>query len=622
MRRFSINRSAVPYLAIDTLLIVLSLSVAFVVRLGFPIDADYLGFLRLYTLPIVILKLTIFYLFRLYHRMWRYAGTRELRAVIEATMASSAAVLFLSFILQTTTIPRTVFVVDWLLTLILVGGSRLAPRSLSELTAYGDASSGAKRVLVVGAGDAGELLVRELLKNRAQGLLPIGFIDDDPGKRRLELHGLKVLGTRRELPGILAGQDIDEVVIAMPSASRDIKEAILSDCERANTKCRTVPGLFDLVSGRVNVSNLRNVEIEDVLGREPVKVELQELSAHIAGRTVLVTGAGGSIGSELCRQASTLKPALLIMVDIAENSLFEIEQELIAVGGSPLMTVVADVKDEDRMDEILQAYHPQIVFHAAAYKHVPMMEMNPRVALENNFIGTQVIAEAAIRHHVKEFVLISTDKAVNPLSVMGLSKALAEKAVLSLGGRRHTKLMIVRFGNVLASSGSVVPTFKQQISRGGPVTITHPDMKRYFMTITEAVQLVIQASALGESGQVFVLDMGEPIKIVDLAKKMIKLYAPEPDKIAIDFIGLRSGEKLEEELFRPREQRLKTEHEKILLAVDSEADPAALAPQLEEIEGLIKTGQMRPAFNAIRDLFPETAAEEPQNQEIKVPADR
>lgn len=599
MNRFRSGAKRSSIVILDVIALSGSIIAAFWLRLGWPIRPDYLELLRLYLIPFLLVKLTIFYAFGMYRRLWRYASIHELRVIVQAVVTSSLTILFISYAVRTMPIPRSVFIVDGLLTLITIGAIRFSGRTLSELRLYGRAPAGARRIFVVGAGDAGEMLVKEMLKNSALGFLPIGFIDDDPGKKRMTVHGVKVLGTREDLRGAIEDGRPDEVIIAMPSVSRQVKEEVVNVCKQTGVRCRTLPGIYELIDGRFSVGQIRDVQIEDILGRDPVTVNLAEIGKFIEGKSVLVTGAGGSIGSELCRQISYFKPGLLAMVDIAENSLFDIEQELLEKNLAPLVAVIGDVKDEMRMDEVIEVHKPEIVFHAAAYKHVPMMEMNPKAALENNFLGTLVLARTAARHGVGKLVLVSTDKAVKPVNVMGTSKALAEKAVLSLGGER-TGFIIVRFGNVLASKGSVVPTFQRQIAAGGPVTITHPDMKRYLMTITESVQLILQAAAFGGSGDLFLLDMGEQVSIVELAEKMIALSGLTLDKIQIAYVGVRPGEKLEEELVSPSESLMASPHPKIFKLKDS-APPVA-NDHIHELEALVKKGRMEPAFAKIRTM--------------------
>lgn len=584
----------------DALALSFTIIVSFWIRIGWPLRPQYLHFLESYIIPFILVKLIIFYLFGMYRRLWRYASIHELRIIIQAVGSSSLMILFLSYALGTVPIPRTVLIVDGLLTMIMVGGIRFSGRTLSELRFYGRAPADARRVLIVGAGDAGEMLAKEMLKNTALPFLPIGFIDDDPAKKRMSVHGIKVLGTCQDLKEIIEDSVANEVIIAMPSVTRKLKEEIVNICKQTGVRCRTLPGIYEIIDGRVHIGQIRDIQIEDILGRDPVTVNLEEISRSISDSVVLVTGAGGSIGSELCRQIGYFKPALLVIVDIAENSLFEIEQELIEKNLCKVMAVIGDVRDEIKMDEVLQAYNPHVIFHAAAYKHVPMMEMNPKVALENNFIGTLILGEAAVRHRVDKFVMISTDKAVNPINIMGTSKALAEKAVLSLAGK-GTDFVVVRFGNVLASKGSVVPTFQRQIAAGGPITITHPDMKRFLMTITESVQLVLQAAAFGGPGDVYMLDMGEQVSIVELAEKLIKLSGYTSEQMTIQYIGIRPGEKIEEELTAETESLLDSPHPKIFRLKDSA--PAVSGSDLHEIEELVKQSRMPAAFGKIDSLI-------------------
>lgn len=590
------------FIFFDILALNISILAAFWIRLGWPFHAEYVTFLRAYLIPLILVKLSIFYLSGMYRRLWRYASMQELKVIVQAVISSSLAILVFSYGLGTLPIPRTVFIVDGLLTLMLVGGVRFSGRTFSEIKLYRRALPGVRRVLIIGAGDAGQLLAKEMLKNQALGYLPIGFIDDDPGKKRMAIHGIKVLGTREDLRDIIAAGTVGEVVIAMPSVNRQVKEGVVNICKQAGIRCRTLPGIYEIIDGQVGIAQIRDVQIEDILGRDPVLVNAEEISRFIEGKTVLITGAGGSIGSELCRRVNIFKPGMLVIVDIAENSLFEIEQELLEKPSSPVMTIVADVKDEHRMDEVLQAYHPQIIFHAAAYKHVPMMEMNPKAALENNFIGTLVLAEAAVRHRTQKFVLISTDKAVNPVNIMGMSKALAERVILSMPPA-ETDFIAVRFGNVLASRGSVVPTFQRQIAAGGPVTVTHPDMKRYLMTIAESVQLVLQAAAFGRGDEVFMLDMGEQVSIVELAEKLIRLSGFDLEKMPIKYTGIRQGEKIAEELFSNAEIKAPSQHEKIF-KLKSDYDRLSLGQQMHDLETLIQQGHMRAAFSKMRSLLP------------------
>ncbi len=589
----------------DAILLALALLIAFGLRFGFILPSEYLDFLKVFAVPIILIKLSFLISFGIYQRFWRYASIGTLNILLRAITLSSLSIVFLLYFIQTLALPRSVFVIDWLLSIIFLGGTRFFSRSINELKLIATMPTSTTRILIAGAGDAGEMLVREMLKNRSVGYLPVGFIDSDQNKQRMLIHGIRVLGTLDQLTQIAKSRQIDELIIAMPSAPKEIKKKIALDCESMGIKCKTLPGVYEILDEKVTLSQIRDVGVEDILGREPVKINLEEVSAYITNEKIMVTGAGGSIGSELCRQIIKLKPSRLVAVDQSENNLFEIEQELTGKTATPFTPVVLDIKEEDKLSLIFERHKPGVVFHAAAYKHVPMMEKNPEAALLNNFVGTWVVANACLEFGSKKFVLISTDKAVNPQNFMGISKALAEQIVQMLSDKNSTQFITVRFGNVLASRGSVVPLFKEQIIKGGPLTVTHPEMKRYFMTISEAVQLVIQAGALGTGKEIFVLDMGEQIKIDDLARNMIRLSGFEPGKdIAIYYIGARPGEKLEEELFAANEKKLPTSHPKIFKAIQNVQEKIALENNLIEIRTLLEQGKVNFALEKIYQLIP------------------
>jgi FlaA1/EpsC-like NDP-sugar epimerase len=541
--------------------------------------------LFLATVLIVIgLKLAVFVIARFYTKWWRFTSLRDLQAIVLATVVSS---LLVTAVLSQwrpddlPVVPRSVLLFDLLLTLTLIGGVRFAVRSLVERPPRTELVQKGREVLVCGAGDAGITLLREMKRNRALGYTPIGIIDDDPRKRRLRVQGTRVLGNRGDLPSILREVQVDEVIIAMPSAPGRVRQEIVAACRAAGVPCTTLPSLPELITGEVAVSLLREVRVEDVLGRAPVDVDFLRVARYLNGRVVLVTGAGGSIGRELCRQVAAVGATRLIMVDHAENNLFEIDLELRERGRADLVPVIADCRDTQAMERVFARERPDIVFHAAAYKHVPMMELNPVQAVANNAIATAVLADLASRFNVERFCLISTDKAVEPKTVMGASKAMAERIVEARAGEEGTRYAAVRFGNVLGSSGSVLPIFQRQIAQGGPVTVTHPEMTRFFMTIPEAVQLVIEATGIAEGGDIFVLDMGEPVRILDLAKRMIELS--EGGDIAIEITGVRPGEKLHEELFNVDESVKPTRYGKIMRATRPPLDPYVLQAGVEEL---------------------------------------
>ncbi|MDD5658789.1 MAG: nucleoside-diphosphate sugar epimerase/dehydratase [Actinomycetota bacterium] len=525
-----------------------------------------------YIIIITIAKLLMFWLFGMYRRIWKYASVKDMLAIVEATAASSFLMVVIFYILGAPVgflglkinfslpyFPRSIFIIDFILTLILIALSRFSERFFNELK-FGNVKTRKKRVLIIGAGDAGEMIVREITRQAIGEYIAIGFLDDDPVKIGKQIHGVKVLGSISRMETIISKYSIDEIIMAIPSASGDLRKNIALRAKEKGIRCKTLPSLYEVIDDKVYLYQIRDIEIEDILGREPIRIKIPEVVAEIRDRVILITGAGGSIGSEICRQVVRFNPAKMILVDHAENALFLIEKELkekyFYLGAIP---IVANVKDKEIMKSVIKRYKPAILFHAAAYKHVPLMQLNPEAAIQNNFIGTKTLAKLSIEFGVKRFVMLSTDKAVKPSNVMGISKLLAEKYLQALSKEGQTRFIIVRFGNVLGSQGSVVPIFKQQILSGGPVKVTHPEMKRYFMTIPEAAQLVIQASIIGQGGEVFVLDMGEPFNILDLATNMIKLYGMEPGKdIEIIYTGLRSGEKLNEELISEDEELVLT----------------------------------------------------------------
>jgi FlaA1/EpsC-like NDP-sugar epimerase len=563
-------------------------------------------------LLVVAIKLPVFALSGFYNRWWRYVSTRDMWGALRGVVLASVAVflVFTLFDVHRVAVPRGVWFIDLLLCLALVAGSRLLARTLIERPLPGRIVTSGKDVVVVGAGDAGQLVVKEMQRNPALGYTPIGLLDDDPRKRNLRLHGVRVLGTVADLAHVVRDRRPDEILIAIPSASGDLRARIVETARPLHVTVKTLPSLSDLVSGDRDLARqLRPVEVEDVLGREPVSVDLASISDYVADEVVLVTGAGGSIGSELCRQISRLGPAKLVLLDNAEPALFEIERELVRDRGFlAAAAVVGDVKDAGKLRQVFDKYRPGVVFHAAAYKHVALMEANPVEAVRNNTLGTRVVADVAAEYGAKRFVLVSTDKAANPKTVMGQSKALAEWIVETWGHRTDvtTRFVAVRFGNVLGSSGSVVPIFRRQIARGGPVTVTHPQMTRFFMTIPEAVQLIVQAGAIGGRGQVYVLDMGEPVRIVDLAEKMIRLSGKEPGtEIAIEYIGPAPGEKLHEELVGAGETASPSAHPKIDLISRPPIDPDWLESELAVLERLVADGETLELVGELRRVVDE-----------------
>jgi FlaA1/EpsC-like NDP-sugar epimerase len=610
--RSPINRHSIWQVAVDAGLVALAWWLAWNLRFeSRPVYYD-----RYLDLGIVLLvvgiKLPVFALSGFYNRWWRYVSTRDMWAAFRGVVLASVAVflVFTLFDVHRVAVPRGVWFIDLLLCLALVAGSRLLARTLIERPLPGRIVTRGKEVVVVGAGDAAQLVVKEMQRNPALGYTPIGLLDDDPRKRNLRLHGVRVLGTTSDLAHILRDRRPDEVLIAIPTASGELRAQIVETARGLRVPVKTLPSLSDLVSGDRDLARqLRPVEVEDVLGREPVEVDIASISGYVEGEVVLVTGAGGSIGSELCRQIARLRPAKLVLLDHAEPALFDIERELVRERGFlAAAAVVGDVKDGAKLRQVFDKYRPGVVFHAAAYKHVALMEANPIEAVRNNTIGTRVVADVAVEYGAKRFVLVSTDKAANPKTVMGQSKALAEWIVETWGHRADvgTRFVAVRFGNVLGSSGSVVPIFRRQIARGGPVTVTHPEMTRFFMTIPEAVQLIVQAGAIGGRGQVYVLDMGEPVRIVDLADKMIRLSGKEPGTdVAIEFIGPAPGEKLHEELVGAGETATPSPHPKIDLITRSPVDSDWLEAELALLERLVSDGETLELVGTLRRLVEE-----------------
>ncbi len=562
---------------------------------------------------VVLGTLIVLAVFGLYEKWWRYFRLPDFAALVRAIAVSTLILLIALYLLRPfdEAIPRSVLVTQFLLTTFMLGGARLLVRGIVERPSRRNASAKDSKMLVVGAGSGGQMVVRELQLNPNLGQRAIGFLDDDPRKRGMRLHGIKVVGTTSEIERVLEELKPDEVTIAIPSAPGELRGRVVAACRERDVTVRTLPTVFELLRGGVQLTRqLREVKVEDVLGREPILMELDRVGAYLQEKVVLVTGAGGSIGSELVRQIARVRPKLLVILDHAEDNLFRIDREMIEERHfTRIESVLADCKEPDRMLEVMQRFRPDVVFHAAAYKHVSLMESNPLAAVRNNAIATRVTAETAAASGCERFVLVSTDKAVNPRTVMGASKAMAEW-IIEAARLKHTttRFITVRFGNVLASSGSVVPIFRSQIERGGPVTVTDAEMTRYFMTIPEAVQLVIRAGDLGAgTGEVFVLEMGEPVKIVDLAHNMIRLAGYEPDKdIAIEFTGRRPGEKLHEELFNSDERQQATSAEKIVRAVRrTPLDPEWVSEAVSRLEQLVREGDEAHLAEKTVDLVKE-----------------
>ena len=531
----------------------------------------------------VLLNLVIFYFYGMYHRIWHYARMRDLVAIIGAVTLSQAAVFIITVMLSLE-VSRSVLILNWLLSIGAIGASRLMFKINLDLVTE---SKGEKEnLLIVGAGDAGAMLVRELEQNDNATTRIIGFVDDDEKKQKGRLAGFPILGTINELSDVVKKNKIDEIVIAIPSADGDTIRHIDLQCRNTGVKVRIMPSIYEMVSDEVSMGEMREIQLEDLLRRDPIHLDFAKITNYIAGKTVLITGAGGSIGSEISRQISRVGAREIILLGRGENSIYEIHQELKRKFPEQIYhTVIANITDKDRMARIFKRFQPQVVFHAAAHKHVPLMEIQPDEAIRNNVFGTKNVAELADLNHAEIFVLISTDKAVNPTSVMGATKRTAELVLQEINQHSKTKFVTVRFGNVLGSRGSVVPLFEKQIAAGGPVTVTHKDMTRFFMTIPEAVQLVLQAGSQAEGGEVFVFDMGKPVKIKDMAEDLIRLHGLTPGKdIKIIYTGLRPGEKLYEELLTSEEGTTSTKHKKIFKAQIQPLDELDLQQSLQTLK--------------------------------------
>ncbi|MBD3382347.1 MAG: SDR family NAD(P)-dependent oxidoreductase, partial [candidate division Zixibacteria bacterium] len=605
--------------ALDLFFIIASYWGAFQLRFGGQVQpAEYDIFFNT-VFMVVIVRFALFAYFKVYSGLYRYASIDDLIEIIKAVAIGSVLLIIPIFFIPIRSFPRSVLLIDSLLLIILSGGLRLAIRLGRELMP--NFLRTGKRVLIIGAGDAGEMIVREMKRSRVLNYSPIGFIDDDVRKKGITIHGVPVLGDQTEIGEVVKKQMIEEIIIAIPSATNRQMRRIIENCRKLTISFKTVPPLKDIIGDQVYLHQVREIRVTDLLGREPIDLNIDLIAEFIQGKRVLVTGAAGSIGSEICRQILNFKPEKLVIIDRAENSLYDLQQELKDDTGAQKEFIVADVNNLSKMERIFEEYQPQILYHAAAFKQVPLMEVFPEEAVNNNIFGTRTVLELAIRYKLSHFILISTDKAVSPTSVMGASKKACELLAGSVAGNPFTRVIVVRFGNVLDTVGSVVPLFRKQIEMGGPVTVTDPRITRYFMTVSEATLLVLEASAVGKSGQLMVLKMGEPVKIVDLAKDMITLagFVPNED-IDISFIGLRPGEKLEEELIIAEDNLVSSDHPKMLIAEPSHCDPDRLRDHLDQLSLLCQKLDRSGIITKLQEIIPNytpTLALYIKNEEVK-----
>ena len=603
---------------IDIALIYLSYIFAFLIRFEWQLSNSSFNTFIEVAFILIAIKIVTFYYFKLYENLWRYAGVLDVLQIVIAVGTANAIAISFLFLIQAN-LPRSIYVLVFILDVFFIGGSRFGYRVLRELTGgrlYAINKNGRNghlvKALIIGAGEAGAMVIRELRNHPELNTRAVAVLDDDKEKHRRKINGVPVLGGIENVGEVVSNLGINEIIIAIPSAKNKDIRRILDLCKDTRCKLKTLPGVYEIIDGKVSVKHIRDVEIEDLLGREPVNLNIEEISGYLRGKTVLVTGGGGSIGSELCRQIARFDPKLLLILDIYENNAYSLQVEL-ARKHPELKTkiLIASVRDRARLDRIFDTYRPQVVFHAAAHKHVPLMEENPTEAIKNNIFGTLNTAECADKHGVEKFVLVSTDKAVNPANIMGATKRVAEIIIQMMDKESGTKFAAVRFGNVLGSSGSVIPLFRSQIAAGGPVTVTHPEITRYFMTIPEATQLVIQAGAMAKGGEIFVLDMGEPVRIMDLARDLIRLSGFEPDEdIAIEIVGLRPGEKLYEELFLEKERLSSTGHEKIFIGHPLTNDANTFRGELERLKKLLVKEDQEEMLQLINRLVPDYRAAE------------
>ncbi|MCX5829762.1 MAG: nucleoside-diphosphate sugar epimerase/dehydratase [Deltaproteobacteria bacterium] len=611
MKKLIRNKHFYYMLIIDAVLVASAYIGAYLLRYEMQLPAlEWERIIRI--LPyLLVLKISCFFLFGLYRGMWRYTSLEDLKRVVKATVVSSLILLLaVLYIYYFKGYSRAAFIIDWLLTILFIGGVRVGVRllltnNIASFWMLAKKGPMDKRMLIIGAGAAGEKAIREIIENPVLKLKPVGFLDDDPQKQGKAIHGVLILGAVDEIGQLR--EDFDEILIAIPSANGEQMRRIVKFCEEAGKRFRTMPSIGELIDGKVSVKALREVRIEDILGREEVHLEKELLRRLYNNKRILITGAGGSIGSELVRQVCQYRPGVLGLLDFSEFNLFQIDMMCRQYFPDlQIQTYLTDIRDLRAVRQTIGDFKPEVIFHAAAYKHVPLQEIHPRETVYNNVVGTRNLALTATESGVERFVLVSTDKAVRPTNVMGAAKRVAELILAALNDQAATRFVSVRFGNVIGSSGSVIPIFQQQISQGKPVTVTHPEVTRYFMSIPEAAQLILQAGAMGQGGEVFILDMGKPVKIVDMARDVIRLHGFEPDRdIPIEFIGLRPGEKLYEELITVGEGIMPTSHQKIKVIQGNHGDFQILSAEIDELIAVADTFDAEAIKRELQKIVPE-----------------
>lgn len=594
------------FILLDIILINAAYLLALYLRFDGNIEPQYMEAYISNAIFITLIKIIVFYYFKLYKSIWEFASIDEMIEVVSSSIVANAIVIAYMTLMQAR-LPRSIYLMVPILDMALIGGVRFSNRAIARFkNGIPKNIEDYKKILIIGAGAAGAMVIKELRNHNTLRSVPVAIIDDDSKKKGQNINGVPIVGGREDIAKICKNQNVNEIIISIPSANKQEIREIVNECKKTQCKIKILPGMYELIDGQVSVKEIREVEIEDLLGREEIHLDMNEICGYIEGKKVLVTGGGGSIGSELCRQIARFAPQRLIILDIYENNAYDIQNELLRKHEKlNLKVLIASVRERERIDEILKNERPDVVFHAAAHKHVPLMEENPQEAIKNNVFGTLNIAQSADKYSVKKFVLISTDKAVNPTNVMGATKRICEKIIQSINKKSSTEFVAVRFGNVLGSNGSVIPLFKKQIAEGGPVTVTHPEVIRYFMTIPEACQLVLQAGSMAKGGEIFILDMGQPVKIMDLAKDLIRFSGFEPEiDIPIAITGLRPGEKLYEELLLDEEGISDTSHDKIFIGKPILIDYDSLIEELKQLRDVTDTEDIEKIKQMIQRLVP------------------